>query len=279
MLKHSSCRPGCSVAMVKALFNPLALLAADAPDLSSAPPLLPVKSSRQLQEHDQLFRELVQSVKDYAIFMLDPAGHVATWNAGAERIKGYTAEEIIGRHFSRFYPPEEPSRGAGRRTSCEVARERGPVRGRGLAGAQGRHALLGQRRHHRAARRDGRLHGFAKVTRDLTERRQHRGSPAPRARASSSGGSRSAPRSSGPRTSSCTRRSRAATELEAELRDLGGELAKQIGDLGEADRRKDEFLAMLAHELRNPLAPIRNALEILKLPSDDGDAPRASART
>ena len=50
---------------------------------------------------------MVQSVTDYAIYMLDVEGNVASWNAGAQRIKGYTAEEIIGRHFSRFYTPED----------------------------------------------------------------------------------------------------------------------------------------------------------------------------
>src|SRR2546426_729456 len=53
------------------------------------------------------FRLLVESVKDYAIFMLDPDGRVLTWNRGAEAIKGYRAGEIIGKHFARFYPPEE----------------------------------------------------------------------------------------------------------------------------------------------------------------------------
>src|SRR5512140_1755194 len=58
-------------------------------------------------ENDQLFRLFVESVRDYALFMLDPGGHVATWNIGAERIKGYRADEIIGRHFSIFYPEAE----------------------------------------------------------------------------------------------------------------------------------------------------------------------------
>src|SRR5439155_24251215 len=58
-----------------------------------------------------LFRLLVESVQDYAIFLLDPTGHVASWNAGARRIKGYTAEEIIGKHLSTFYLPEEARRG------------------------------------------------------------------------------------------------------------------------------------------------------------------------
>ena len=53
------------------------------------------------------FRLLVASVRDYAIFMLDPGGRIATWNLGAERIKGYSASEIIGQHFSVFYPPDD----------------------------------------------------------------------------------------------------------------------------------------------------------------------------
>src|SRR5215207_2050170 len=60
--------------------------------------------AKKSTETNDLFRMLVESVKDYAIFMLDPTGHVATWNRGAERCKGYTADEIIGRHFSVFYP-------------------------------------------------------------------------------------------------------------------------------------------------------------------------------
>ena len=58
-------------------------------------------------EGEERFRLLVESVQDYAIIRLDPAGRVASWNAGAERIKGYKADEIIGRHFSVFYPPED----------------------------------------------------------------------------------------------------------------------------------------------------------------------------
>ena len=58
------------------------------------------------QQSEERFRLLVESVQDYAIFMLDPDGRVATWNAGAQLIKGYSASEIIGQHFSKFYPPE-----------------------------------------------------------------------------------------------------------------------------------------------------------------------------
>src|SRR3954463_15250592 len=58
-----------------------------------------------------LFRLLVEGVQDYGIFLLDPTGRVKSWNVGAERIKGYRADEIIGKHFSFFYPPEEARRG------------------------------------------------------------------------------------------------------------------------------------------------------------------------
>lgn len=68
-----------------------------------------------LSRDEQLFRQLVAGVTDYAIFMLDPEGRVASWNPGAERIKGYSSEEVIGEHFSRFYTEEE-------RTGNEPAR-------------------------------------------------------------------------------------------------------------------------------------------------------------
>jgi PAS domain S-box-containing protein len=124
----------------------------------------------EIREQERRFRLLVESVKDYAIFILDPKGHVATWNAGAERIKGYSAEEIIGRHFSTFYPVEQAESG-----KCE--------RELATAIAEGRFEEEGWR-----VRKDGSrfwanvvitplrnpggvLLGFAKVTRDLTQRR------------------------------------------------------------------------------------------------------------
>src|SRR5215510_10721181 len=71
--------------------------------------------SERLDTTDERFRLLVESVKDYAIFLLDPAGVVSSWNEGAERIKGYAAHEIIGRHFSRFYTPQDAESG-----KCEM---------------------------------------------------------------------------------------------------------------------------------------------------------------
>ena len=124
------------------------------------------------------FRLLVDSVIDYAIFMLDPDGTVLTWNAGAERLKGYTRRGDHRPAVLGLLSARGDRARAGRSTSCEVAADDGPLRGRRLAGAQGRHALLGERRHHRAARPDGELdrlrQGHARPDRERRRRRRLR---------------------------------------------------------------------------------------------------------
>src|SRR5947209_9658729 len=77
---------------------------------SAEPASHSIAKTEDLRQSEERFRLLVESVRDYAIFMLDPQGHVLTWNAGAERFKGYRAHEIVGRHFSTFYPPEALAR-------------------------------------------------------------------------------------------------------------------------------------------------------------------------
>ena len=89
---------------------------------------------------------------DYAIIALDPQGTIETWNLGAERVKGYTAEEAIGRSFAMFYTEDDRRAGLPLQLLAD-ARETGSGRAHRLAGAQGRHPVLGRRRHHRAARR------------------------------------------------------------------------------------------------------------------------------
>jgi PAS domain S-box-containing protein len=125
----------------------------------------------KLRWTEEGFRLMVESVTDCAIVMLDSEGRVASWNTGAQRIKGYSAEEIVGQHFSRFYPPADIARGT-------------PQRDLDAAAAEGRYEVEGWR-----VRKDGTLfwanvvftairdaagnaRGFAKLTRDLTERRQ-----------------------------------------------------------------------------------------------------------
>jgi len=220
------------------------------------------ESLRQAEEH---FQQLVGGVADYAIFLLDAMGHVVSWNTGAERINGYTAREIIGQHFSRFYPPEAVERGW-------------PDEELRLAAANGRIEDEAWR-----LRKDGSpywanvvitalhdergsLRGFLKVTRDLTERkraeealRQAHAELEDRVRQ---------------RTAELQR---ANTELQAEIAErerLEQEVRRQLEELVLADRHKNEFLAMLAHELRNPMAPLRNALHLLKMPGTDSEIAR-----
>jgi len=113
---------------------------------------------------------MIDAIQDYAIFMLDPNGHVASWNSGAERIKGYTADEIIGQHFSVFYPPEAIERDHPRR-ELEIAAREGRFEEEGVRvrkdGSEfwASVVISAVRDDHDA------LIGFAKITRDLTERR------------------------------------------------------------------------------------------------------------
>jgi len=128
------------------------------------------KLERELFESERNFRLLVQGITDYAIFMLDPDGIVFNWNAGAERIKGYKAKEIVGKHFSAFYTPEDRANGL-------------PAQALETARREKRFLAEGWR-----LRKDGsrffasvvidpiyekrKLVGFAKITRDITEREQ-----------------------------------------------------------------------------------------------------------
>jgi PAS domain S-box-containing protein len=172
---------------------------------------------------DQRFALLVSSVKDYALFILDPAGNVATWNTGAERIKGYTAQEIVGSHFSRFYPEDDVRAGKCEHELATAARE-GSFEDEGWRirkdGSRFWANVVISAIHDEL----GNLVGYSKVTRDLTERK------------------------------------RSEDEIAA----------RKAAE--HANRTKDEFLAMLGHELRNPLAPIVSAIQLLKLRDDKKSA-------
>ncbi len=123
-----------------------------------------------LADSGSLYQLLVESVRDYAIFALDPAGVIVTWNSGAESFKGYKAHEIIGRHFSVFYPPEDVA--AGKPAEELVIAERdGRVEDEGWR-VRKDGTRLWANVIITALKRDGELVGFAKVTRDLTERKE-----------------------------------------------------------------------------------------------------------
>jgi PAS domain S-box-containing protein len=129
------------------------------------------QAHNELLESERRYRRLIEAVVDYAIFQLDPAGNVTTWNPGAQRIKGYDPDEIIGQHFSRFYTPDDIQLGVPKLALAEAAK-------------QGRFEAEGWRMRKDGSRfwasvvidritdEAGELVGFAKVTRDVTERKQ-----------------------------------------------------------------------------------------------------------
>jgi PAS domain S-box-containing protein len=176
-----------------------------------------------LRQSEERSRLLIESVRDYAIFMLDTEGRISTWNSGAENIKGYRAEEVLGKHFSIFYPPEQIALGR-------------PEREIRIATSEGRYEEEGWR-----VRKDGErfwanviltavydagknLRGFAKVTRDLTDRRR----------------------------------------IEEEARHAAEEVGKERAKASEAQhavRMRDEFISIAAHELRTPLTALQLKLQ------------------
>ena len=160
-----------------------------------------------------LFRLLVESVRDYAIFMLDTEGRVSTWNAGAENINGYRKEEIVGKHFSIFYSQDAIARRFPQ-YELDMAREHGRFEDEGWRLRKDGSTFWANVVITAVRDERGTLRGFAKVTRDLTARRQ-------------------------------------------------------VEELQRSERLMNEFLAMLAHELRNPLAPIQTSLELIEMRPDD----------
>lgn len=122
-------------------------------------------------EPDAQFRLLVEAVQDYAIFRLDPSGNVKTWNAGAQRIKQYAAAEIIGRHFSTFYP-EEDKRNGKPQWELEVAEKEGRFEDEGWRIRKDGSRFWANVIITALRDRSGKLVGFGKVTRDFTERMQ-----------------------------------------------------------------------------------------------------------
>lgn len=174
------------------------------------------------REAETRYTSLVRNIKDHSIFMTDAEGNITSWNKEAERIIGYSEEEILGRSFSVIFSPEDIQRGVPEQ-ELRIAREQGRAEDeRWHVRKDGsRFWALGIV----TPRHDGRgnLEGFSKILRDMTDRK-----------------------------------------LAEQL------LHEQSEALKEADQRKNDFLAMLGHELRNPLAGIANGVQVLKMVGSDG---------
>ncbi|HEX2693489.1 MAG TPA: ATP-binding protein [Gemmatimonadaceae bacterium] len=136
-------------------------------------PITPIGNSRlseTIKHGGRIYQLMVESVRDYAIFMLDPSGYIASWNRGAERINGYSSGEIIGRHFSVFYPQVDIDAGKPA-YELEVAARDGRLEDEGIRLRKDGTAFWATVIITAVRDTDGSLIGFAKVTRDLTERR------------------------------------------------------------------------------------------------------------
>ena len=227
----------------------------------SPPELLEALDARRVAEESlrrsrENFYAIVQDVRDYAIFMLDPTGVIITWNEGAQRIKGYTPDQILGKHFSTFYP-EDAIRSKWPELELENAAKYGRFEDEGWRVRQDGTRFWANVVITTLYLPDGSVRGFLKITRDLTERmRSEEGLRHARAELEMRVNER---------TAELGEANRALKTEIAERHLLEQELRKRVAGMAEDDRRKNEFLATLAHELRNPLAPIQYAYELLSL--------------
>lgn len=222
-----------------------------------------------LRESEERFRLLVDGVRDYAIFMLDPTGRVDTWNAGAERIKGYRASEIIGRHFSTFYLPEDVAAGKPAR-ELEIAERVGRYEEDGLRVRKNGEKFVASVLITALRNDAGELIGFAKVTRDLTEKRAAEQQALDDARriAAEAAARHEAEARAGELRDLSRQLKDQAVELAARTREaeearLRADDARQRAD--EANLAKSQFLAAMSHELRTPLNAIGGFADLMTM--------------
>lgn len=174
------------------------------------------------REHIEFSRLLVNTIQEYAIFLLDPRGYVATWNPGAQKLKGYTPKEIIGKHFSTFYPQKD-IKARKPEIELEIAKRDGHVEDEGWRVRKDGTRFWANVVITALRDDNGDLVGFAKVTRDLTERRRH----------------------------------------EQELRKANNVLKRQSDELLKLNKAKDEFISLASHQLRTPATGVKQYLGLI----------------
>jgi len=185
------------------------------------------RAGDELRSSEERFRLLVESVQDYAILMLDPAGRVASWNLGAQRLKGYQAGEIVGRHFSAFYPPEAiQSRWPEK--ELETARTTGRFEDEGWRVRKDGTRFWANAVITPVTDAAGRLIGYSKISRDLTERK---------------------------RAEDEVRQLNA--DLEVRVQSRTEELATANRDLAHRNAENEMFVYSVSHDLRSPLVNLQ----------------------
>lgn len=181
------------------------------------------QAEEQLRWTEESFRLMVESVTDYAIVMLDTKGRVMSWNSGAQRIKGYSAEEIIGQHFSRFYLRKDIECGKPQH-DLDIVATKGRFEDEGWRVRNNGSAFWANVVFTAIRDQDGNLRGYAKLTRDLTERKR----------------------------------------LDQALRDKNTELKNATFMAEKANLAKSDFLSRMSHELRTPLNAILGYAQLLE---------------
>lgn len=167
------------------------------------------------------YRLLVESIQDYAIFLLDTTGHIASWNPGAQRFKGYRADEIIGKHFSIFYPSEEKYTKPAK--ELEEAKKNGRVEDEGWRVRKDGSRFWANVVITALFDDDGKLQGFAKVTRDMSDRKA----------------------------------------MEDQLERANTELIQRQKEMALLNEAKDEFISLASHQLRTPATGVKQYLNLI----------------
>ncbi len=193
------------------------------------------RAEEQLRESEERFRLIIDSTVDYGIFMLDPEGRIESWNEGAQRIKGYTADEIIGRHFSIFYTPEALASGWPAHELKEAARV-GRFEDEGLRVRKDGSRFWANVIIAALRGADGVLRGYSKVTRDISERKAHE-----------------------------DRIERLAGELRQRVADLDA----ANSELAQKNAENESFVYSVSHDLRSPLVNLQGFSQELMLTSSD----------